>query len=151
MKTLLLVLTGLICLNANSQKVKIDDNIAYVDGVEYLKYEKRNMANEASISSITAEGEEIYVMFLDYVDPNMISKSNPEGKVRWIEINFLTLDMKCEVSSRAHKGLIKLFVENELYTDGVLNTANAEKFVKKYGTKFSDNRPGGNVNIIINN
>ncbi len=151
MKTLLLVLTGLISLNANSQKVKIDDNIAYIDGVEYLKYEKRNLGNEASIRSMTAEGEEIYVMYQDYVDPNMVSKSNPEGKVRWIEINFLTLDLKCEVSSRAHKGLLKLFLENELYTDGTLNAANVEKFVKKYGTKFSENRPGGNVNIIINN
>lgn len=135
----------------SAQKVKINDDIASVDGTPYLSWEKRNAANEASVRGLDATEEEVYLMYLNYSDPNEISKSNPEGKVRWIEVNFLTLNIKCEISSTTHKGMVKLFYENNLYTAGKLNEANVEKFVQKYGTRFSDNRPGGNVNIIINN
>lgn len=151
MKYLLLPIALMLAFISLSQKVKIKDDIAYIDGVEYVKYIKKNMANEASIMSLNTEDEDIFISYQDYTDPNKISKSNPEGKVRWIEVNFLTLDLKCEVSSRTHKGLVKLLYENNIYVDGALNAENVELFVKKYGTKFSDNRPGGNVNIIINN
>lgn len=145
---LLLLLTSTISF---AQKVKIKDDIAKVDGTEYLNYEKRTMGNEVSISGLQAGEEEISAMWLNYSDPNRISDSNPEGKVRWIEVNFLTLDMKCELSSRGNKGLVKLLYQSDIYVDGVLNAKNVDKFVRKYGMRFSENRPGNNVNIIINN
>jgi hypothetical protein len=148
---LLLIFLSLITLSGIAQKVKIKDNIAYVDGEAYLNWEKRSMANEASIMGINSSEEEVSMMYLNYSDPTKVSNSNPEGKVRWVEVNFLTLDLKCEVATRTHKGLAKLLYQSNIYVDGVLNEANATKFVKKYGMKFSDNRPGGNVNIIINN
>lgn len=133
-----------------SQKVKLNESVATVNGEEYVFYEKRNMANEASVRGIQADQEEVYIMYMNYVDPNRVSSANPEGKVRWLEVNFLTLDLKCEVENRTHKAMVKLFYENDLFTNGVINPEKARLFCKKYGTKFSDNRPGGNVNIIIN-
>lgn len=106
--------------------------------------------NEISISGINSTQEEIYVMYLDYSDPNKITKSNPEGKVRWIELNFLTLGKKCEIDSRMHGGLLKFLYENNVYTEGVLNSDSVNTLVQKYGMRFSEGRPGAKVNIYIN-
>lgn len=148
---LLLTFVCFISIAANCQKIKIKDDIATVDGVNFLKWEKRASANEISISGMSSEGEEISGMYLNYVDPNKISKANPEGKVRWIEIYFVTMDLRCEVATRTSKGLAEMIYENNIYVDGTLNQENVQKFVKKYGMKFTDGRPGNNVNIIINN
>lgn len=131
-------------------KVKIKDNIATIDGVDYISYTKQNMANDASIAELN-QPEQIFASFQGYKDPNEITKSNPEGRVRWIEINFLDLKIKCEVQSMTHKGLVKLLYTNKIFVDGKLNEENARRFCAKYGMRFSENRPGGNVNIIINN
>lgn len=149
----LTLLTVLLFFGVNSiaQKAKIKDDVAYIDGVAYVNYKKGNMANEASVMALDSSTEEVFISFQDYTDPNKVSKSNPEGKVRWVEINFLTLGIKCEVDSRGHKGLVKLLYENGVYQDGKLNEEAAKRFVQKYGSKFSENRPNGNVNIIINN
>lgn len=151
MKHLLLFLfLATLTTTGFSQKVKIKDNIATVDAVPFLKWDKRSGAMEVSISSINSSEEEIYAMWLDYSDPKKITKSNPEGKVRWIEINFLTLNKKCEIDTRGHNGLVKFIYENSIYVDNILNMANVDKVISKYGMRFSDNRPGGNINIYIN-
>jgi hypothetical protein len=90
-------------------------------------------------------------MYLNYTDPNQVTDSNPQGKVRWVEINFVELNMKCEVSSRTQKGLVRLIYENDLYADGKLDLEKVQRFVNKYGMRFSGNRPSNNVNVIINN
>lgn len=149
MKIILLLFSILAGFGLLAQKINFDEEIAYVDAEPYIKYEKKNMANEASVQGLTAEGEEIYVSFQSYTNPNLISKSNPEGKERWMEINFLTLGIHCEISNRTHKGVVKLLYENNIYVNGLFNPENAEKMVRKFGTKFTDNKPGG-VTIIIN-
>lgn len=136
-------------LTTQAQKVKIKDDIATVDGTDYLKWKKQSAGNEASIYLLDSEDEVIFVRYLNYSDPSRVSKSNPEGKVRWIEINFLTLNLKCEVDSRTHKGLVKLFYDNGLIENNALNQEKIEKFVSKYGTIYSENRPGSV--IIISN
>lgn len=151
MKSLLLLLAILTTFSSISQKVKIDENIAYLDGKAWIKYEKKNMGNEASVMGLESQNEEIFILYQNYNDPNKISNANPEGKVRWLEINFLTLGIKCEVANDTHKAIVKLLAENKVYKDGVLNAENAALLVKKYGTRFSDNRPNGSINIIINN
>ena len=148
---LLLIFVSFISISGIAQKIKIKDDIVYVDGEAFLNWEKRSMANESSIWGINADGEEISGLYLNYTDPNKITSSNPEGKVRWIEVNFLTLGIKCEIQTRTQKGFAKLIYQSNIYVDGVLNAENAQKFVDKYGMKFSENRPGNNVNIIINN
>lgn len=136
---------------ALSQKIKIKDNVATVDAVPFLKWDKRNMV-EISIMGINSTEEEIYAMWLDYSDPTKITKSNPEGKVRWIELNFLTLNKKCEIDSRGQNGLVKFIYENKIYVDNALSAENVDKVIAKYGMRFTQNRPGGgNVNIYINN
>ena len=146
-----LILLLIFSATSFAQQIKLNDDVAFVDGEPYLHWEKRNMANEMSISGMNSDAEEIYMMYLNYSDPNEVSKSNPEGKVRWVEINFLTLNLKCEIANKTNKGLVKLLLENNIYVDGLLNAENAEKLVRKYGTKFSDNQRNGGVTIIINN
>ncbi len=131
------------------QKVEIKDGIASVDGVAWLKWDRR-VGSEISVSGINSTQEEIYIMYLDYSDPKKVTSSNPEGKVRWIELNFLTLKKKCEISTRGHDGIVKFLFENKVYVDNVLNAENVDIIVQKYGMRFSEARPGGNVNIYIN-
>ena len=151
MKNFLILLgISLFTLPALAQKIKFKDDLAYVDDAVYVKWVKRVAGTEVAVSAKNGENEELSIMYFDYVDPNVITKSNPEGKVRWVEFNFLSLNQKCEVESRGHKGLVKMMLENKIYMDGELNAENVARFVQKYGTKFSDNRPGGKVTIIIN-
>lgn len=150
MKYTLLIAFLFVGMIGFSQKVKIKDGVAMVDGVPYISYTKLNMGNDASIAELY-QPEQIYASFQGYKDPNEISKSNPEGRVRWIEINFLDLKIKCEVQSMTNKGLVKLLYRNKVFVDGKLNAENAKRFCQKFGMRYSENRPNGSVNIIINN
>lgn len=133
-----------------SQKVKIKDDVASVDGTDYLIVTKRVLGNELSIKGMDAEMEEISCMYLDYKDENEKSESNKSGTVDWIELNFIDLGLRCEVPAVFPKGMVKMLYENKIYVDGQLNEENVNRLVKKYGMRYSENRPGGNVNIIIN-
>lgn len=155
MKTILFTLllsTFFISNHANAQKtkVKIKDGIAHVDGDPFLKW-KKITGVEASISGLESEDEEIVALWLDYPDPTRVSDANPKGLVRWVELYFPTFDLRCEMSSMGRKGLVKAFIDHKIYVDGVLNEENVQKLVKRQGMRFSENRPGGNVNVIINN
>lgn len=149
MKSLTLIFTFILfSTSLSAQKIKFDDGKVTVDGVEFLKW--INPTNlDVSLSGLTTEDEEIFVRWMSYKDPNQISTGNPEGYVRWIELNFLLLDVKCEIMSQTRKDLIRFIITNKLYVDGIFNEENARKLVQKYGTSYSINRPGGNVNIII--
>lgn len=150
-KHILLIVLSLITITSFSQKIKFKNNIAFVNRTPYFKWEKQVMEKEISIFGIRMGEEDIFVTYQDYVDANKVTNSNTEGKVRWIEINFLTLNKKCEISSRGHKGIVKMLYANKIYVNGVLNTKNVTKMVMKYGLKISDNRREGNVKVIINN
>lgn len=150
MKNILLFLfVSLIASASFSQKTKVKDNIATVDGVPFLNWDLRN-GSEISISGINSTQEEIFAMYLDYLDPNKVTSANPQGRVSWIELNFVTLQKKCEIDSRGQGGLVKFIYENNLYVDNVLNAENVEKLVYKYGMRFSEGRPKGTtVNVFI--
>jgi hypothetical protein len=155
MKILLLTLllsTLFISNQANAQKtkVKIKDGIANVDGNPYLNWKKISSV-KASISSLNSDEEEIAASWLNYPDPAQVSDANPKGLVRWVELYFPELDLRCEVSSASRKELVKLLIQHKIYVDGELNQENVEKLVKRYGMRFSENRPNGNVKVIINN
>ena len=150
----LLMVIGLLTFSISSfsQKVKIKDEIATVDGTPTLKVVTASaFDNTITISGLSSTQDEIFATYLDYEDPNKVSASNPEGKVRWIELNFLTSGVKCEISSQGKKGLVKFIVNNKLYVDGVLNEDNVNVVVQKYGMRFSENRPNAGVTVIINN
>jgi hypothetical protein len=151
MRKYMLLSAFLVSAVAFGQKVKLEETIAFVDDVEYIYYEKQNMANDASVKGLKADHEELFLTYQSYVDPNLITKSNPEGKVRWVEFNFLDLGIKCEVQNHTHKAMVKLIYENNLFVDGKIDPEAAQRFVSKYGMKFTEGRRNGNVNIIINN
>lgn len=152
MKRILFIATLIIAGVSYGQKVKISDDIASVDDQPYVKFTTITFGSDYSIKSVSSDVEEISILYLDYNDPQQVSKGNPEGKVRWIEVSFLTLGLKCEVESRTRKGFVKMLYLSNIYVDGKLHVDNAKAFVSKYGTKFSDNRPQtGNTTIIINN
>jgi len=146
----LLLLVALVS-SAFGQKVKIKNDVAIVDGTPFIQFTTITFGSDYSIKNVKSTEEEISILYLDYTDPNKVSSGNPDGKVRWIEVNFVTLGLKCEVDSRGKKGFAKLLFLSKIYVNDQLNPDNVTKFVNKYGTKFSDNRPTGNTTIIINN
>ena len=148
MRFLALFLALIPIHQVEAQKIKIEENTASVDGETFIYYERRNMANEASVHGPNTDREEIYITYRNYTDPNQISNSNPEGKVRWVEINFLTLNQTCEVQSNVHKVIVKMLYENGIYENGVFNPEKAQRMVQKYGNHFSENRPG-NIHIHV--
>jgi len=133
-----------------AQKVKIKDNFAKVDGVPYLKWEKVSSI-ESSIRGLNATEEEIFASWLSYSDKNLITSANPEGKVRWVELYFPTLDLRCEIMSSSRKEVVRTLIRNGIYVEGVLNEENVRNLFKKYGMRFSENRPNSNIKVIINN
>ena len=141
----------LLITAAYGQKVKLKNDVALVDGTPYITFTTITFGSDYAIKNVKSTEDEISILYLDYTDPTKTSSGNPDGKVRWIEVNFLTFDLKCEVDSRGRKGFAKLLYLSKIYVDDQLNEDNVTKFVNKYGTKFSDNRPGGNTTIIINN
>lgn len=132
-----------------SQKVKIKKDIASVEKQPFLKFTTIAFGSDYSIKHVDAEEEEISILYLSYKDPKQSSTGNPDGNVRWIEVNFLPFNLKCEVYNRNRKQFTKLVYLSNIYVDGKINEENVQKFVNKYGTKFSDNRPTGNTTIII--
>jgi len=148
---ILLLFVATLSINSFAQKIKFKNEIATVDGTPYVKWIKQSMGNEVSISSLSSDEEEIFMTYQGYKDPNQITNGNPEGSVKWVELNFLTLGKKCEIPPRMHKGVVKYLLANKIYVDGVLNEKNVDKLILKYGTKYSDDKPNKNINIIINN
>jgi hypothetical protein len=147
------VLFGAILIStvALSQKVKMKNDIASVDGVPFLKFTTITFGSDYTLRHTDSEEEEISILYLNYKDPNQATNGNPEGKVSWIEVNFLIFNLKCEVDNRTRKAFAKLIYVSKIYLDGKINEEKVKKFVNKYGTRFSDNRPNGNTTIIINN
>lgn len=143
---LLLFAFGLFAHSSIAQKVKIKNEIATVDGEEYVKWKRITGANAASVYEIVSGNEVIFVRWLDY---NTSANNDPSTRVSWVEIKFLDLNLTCEVDSRGQKGLVRFFMENNLFVNGELNKEAAQKMVRKYGTNFSENRPESV--IIINN
>lgn len=149
----LLMVIGLLTFSMSSfsQKVKIKDDVATVDGVPFLKCDYTLSENSITISALNTDVDEIYATYLDYNDPNKTSSGNPNGTVSWIELNFLTLGLKCEVDNQTQKMLIRFIVKHKLYVDGLLNKDNVQLLITKFGTRYSDNRPNNGVTVIINN
>ena len=107
-KSLVILCLLTFSLSGFSQKVKIKDHIATVDGVPYLNFVYSMMEGTISISGINSSEEEIFASFLSYKDPKTVTSSNPKGTVSWIELNFLGLGVKCEIDNKTKKCLSSL-------------------------------------------
>lgn len=155
LKLILFALVFAVFNQCYGQKVKFNNDIATIDGTDYIVYRSELFSSEISISGLSSNNEDIFGVYREYHDPRRVSNANEDGSVHWIELYFPSLDLRCEVPTSFRKGLVKLIYRNKLFTGGELNEANARRFVKKYGRRYSKNRPryrrNQNVNIIINN
>ena len=152
MKAAIILVTLFISYAGFSQKIKIKKGQVSVDGVDML-YVKPDgaMTTEVSYYFIENDEEFLFTTYLDYADPSKVSSGNPEGKVRYIEMNFIGLNKKFEISTRGRKKVVEFLLENGVIENGQLNEEAVEKLVQKYGMRFSEQNKNGNVNIIINN
>jgi len=143
---ILLLVFGLLAQESIAQKVKIKNEIASVEGEEYVRIKRAKGANAASIYEIGSGEEVIFARWLNY---NTATNNNPQTRVNWIELKFLNLDISCEIDNRGYKGLVRFLKDNGVFVNGVLDEEAARKVVQKYGNNFSANRPESV--IIINN
>ncbi len=152
MKTAIILFTLFLSFAGFSQKIKIKKGQVSVDGVDML-YVKSDgaMTTEVSYYFIENDEEFLFTTYLDYTDPSKVSSGNPEGKVRYIEMNFIGLNKKFEISTRSRKKVVEFLLENGVIENGQLNEEAVDKLVQKYGMRFSEQNKNGNVNIIINN
>jgi len=64
MKSLLfLIILISISTISYSQKVKIKNDIAYVDGVASVKWKTKSLGNEMSVYALDSENEDIFISF----------------------------------------------------------------------------------------
>jgi hypothetical protein len=151
-KLLIIIALLTFSISGFSQKVKIKDDITTVDGTPFLKVVTSLLDNTITISALNATQNEIFATYIDYNDPNKVTSSNPNGTVHWIELNFLTLDLKCEVDSQTKKILVKFIIKHKLYIDGFLNPDNVATLISKFGMRYTENcSNNAGVTVIINN
>ena len=152
MKNLIVIIAlTLIPLAGLSQKIKIKKGVVYVDAV--AKHNIKTYAGrEVTISNIETGKDEIFILYKEYVNPDLITKSNPKGTVNWIEINFLEFNKKTELSNRTRKGIIKFLIRNKVYVNGLIDEKAVDQIINKYGiSSFTDAKPNKTIRVIIEN
>ena len=111
MKTATILFTLFLSFAGFSQKIKIKKGQVSVDGVDML-YVKPDgaMTTEVSYYFIENDEEFLFTTYLEYTDPSKVSSGNPEGKVRYIEMNFIGLNKTLWKASPVipHKSTLKL-------------------------------------------
>ncbi len=153
-KVLTIVFVFLFALNLQAQKVKIKKGVAYVDKVEYLKFDDCGTFSE-SCTIMNLEDEDVIVLqYQSFEKPNP-NPRNPKSKApyqsmvteSYAELRFLDLEIECEVQMTKKK-LIKALYKTKVFNeDGSVNNDNAKKFARKYHRNVSGNRP----TVIITN
>lgn len=131
---------------AQKEKIKIKNEIATVDGVDFVQMKRDFTENAISVHELGSGEEIIFIRFLEY---NTSADNDPSTKVSWVELNFLNQNQVCEINNRGQKGLVRFLLDNNLIVNGELNTEVITKVIRKYGTTYSDNRPDSV--LIINN
>ncbi len=122
-------------------------DIVTKDGVDYLKIETKGcgFGQQCAFHIYDAAGTKVIIVTMEsFEDPAAVSKSDPEGTVRFSTYIFPTLEKKAEyayVRGKAHK-LVKDIDSNELIRDGMLNEEAVNEFVLVNGMKFSQQRDG---------
>jgi hypothetical protein len=161
MKKILLVTLLLSVFTVSfGQKVKIKKKTIYVDGMEYMSYDKELDGSSIILTFYDLRGEEIsYATGYEYFDPQQMDNASPEGRVYYFQISFEGSDEFCEISATLNnkKKIAKMFYKANILVDGKLNSENAKKFVKKKRKKHSarikqiEESNNRGTTIIINN
>lgn len=130
MKFIKTILTLCVLLNLTSivaQDVKIKNNIAYVDGKEYLKVSDCGMfKEECSISNLA--GKEI--IFIN-------SFTDPRKPGTYFQVVFIGLNTTIEVKKTMKPLVELLYKNNAVGEDGKLIPENVKTLLEKYGNHIS--------------
>lgn len=122
--SLVLLLVSTIAL---AQDVKIKDNIAYVDGKEYVRVSDCGMfKEECSISNMA--GKEI--IFINNL-------TDPRKPGTYFQVVFIGLNTTIEVKKTMKPLIELLYKNNAVGEDGKLVPENVKILFEKYGNKIS--------------
>jgi hypothetical protein len=111
----------------NAQKVKIKDNIAYVDEKPYLKVSDCGMfKEECSISNL--QGKEIIFI---------TSQTDPRRPGTYFRAVFIGLNTTIEIKQTMKPFVETLFKNNVVSEDGTLIPENVKILFEKYGNRIS--------------
>ncbi|MEO5641874.1 MAG: hypothetical protein ABIS12_01035 [Bacteroidia bacterium] len=137
----LLLLSVSLTMNAQKQKITLDNDTIKVDGVAFGIIEKKS-ALKSDYTVKTLDGkEQIFLSGQEFNDPTKVNSGNPDGKMRYLEVTFLNSGGKCEiVMPFGKKGVAKIVVENHLLKGNEVDTDAEKKFISINGTKFSDRK-----------
>ena len=115
-----------------------------VDGVKVFKIERTGCgfgATDCHYDILDLEGNKLFkVNYRDFNSPVEISKSNPQGTVRYFEFVFFSSKQKAETDFTGIKEihLAKFIVKNKMVKDGKINQTAVDEFVFSSGTPFSE-------------
>ena len=110
-----------------AQKVKIKDNIAYVDDKPYVKVSDCGMfKEECSISNL--DGKEI--IFIDNL-------TDPRRPGTYFRVVFIGLNTTIEIKQLMKPFVETLYKNNAVGTDGELIAENVKILSEKYGNRIS--------------
>ncbi len=135
------------------QKIKFDNDTAFVDGVPYVIFEEVRGTTTRKVKSLT--GKDLIILRLDsYVHAKYVNSVNKSGEVVYYEFQFMNDKRVCETYAQPRKGIVKTLLENELIENNEVNVTAEDAFISLHGTRFSEEKKllfGGNTIIINNN
>ncbi len=121
-KTLITVFFFAISLTAFSQKVKFDDGLVLVDGVQILQHVSKAAGMNNTFSDLTGKKQ----FFIDEVHAG----SGP--KTWYLKIYFIDSNLKMTIKTVRKDAIRKLLEEQVINKDGTLNLENTKIFVSRY-------------------
>jgi len=125
-----------------SQKVKVKKDVIYVEGMEYMTFDRQMEGGNFIFTFYNMEGEEIIYADMDsYFDPSSVSESNPEGTVGFYHVKFeginnsefemaVPVNMKKKMASTLYKA--KVINKDQVDVDRAL------KLASRKGTPHTD-------------
>lgn len=134
----------ILTINAFAQKIEFDKKtrIATLENEFVCKIIKKKTSVYTLKILDKNDEEQIKVILRSYKDPMEISKSNPEGTVRYAEYIFINSGERAESSKSFWKAkkMAKFIHKSELFKDGMLNDEAVKDFVLENGMEYSKNR-----------
>jgi hypothetical protein len=152
MKFIPIVLVALFYVNAASaQSVKFKKDLAYVDNIPYLNW-NRDYGNDL-LSNLNGEDLiKLEYFSFDVPNPARANTMDPNRfnfpatiKESYYVVTFLDHDITFETGISLKMLIAALYKENIIDSSGRVNVVHAEKLAKKMHTNISGSRP----NVIL--
>ncbi len=144
-KTFLTFGLFIACLCLQAQKIEHDkkSNQVTIDGQAVFRLTRENCGFEVDchFEAFDADNNKVIrVNYKDFTSPSEISRSNPNGTVRYYEYLFLETKQRAEMDFFAisPKSIAKVIIANNLILNGKLNQKAVDEFVLVHGTPFAE-------------